>query len=216
MKPGRFVKISITDTGIGMDALTQQRIFDPFFTTKEKDRGTGLGLASAYGIINNHGGIIRVYSEQGEGTTFNIYLPVTEKPVSRQQRQEKELLRGSGVILLVDDEEMILEIGKDLIEKLGYQVITAPNGKKALEIYKRDQNKIDMVILDMIMPDLSGGETYSLLKEINPSIKTLLSSGYSINGKAQAILNNGYSGFIQKPFNLTDLSHKISKILDQT
>jgi DNA-binding NtrC family response regulator len=113
----------------------------------------------------------------------------------------------------VDDEEMILEIGKDLIEKLGYQVITAPNGKKALEIYKRDQNKIDMVILDMIMPDLSGGETYSLLKEINPSIKTLLSSGYSINGKAQAILNDGYSGFIQKPFNLTDLSHKISKIL---
>jgi hypothetical protein len=140
IEPGRFVKISITDTGIGMDALTQQRIFDPFFTTKEKDRGTGLGLASAYGIINNHGGIIRVYSEQGEGTTFNIYLPVTEKPVSRQQRQEKELLRGSGVILLVDDEEMILEIGKDLIEKLGYQVVTAPNGKKALEIYKRDPN----------------------------------------------------------------------------
>jgi len=213
IESGRFVKISITDTGIGMDALTQQRIFDPFFTTKEKDRGTGLGLASAYGIINNHGGIIRVYSEQGEGTTFNIYLPVTEKLVSRQQRQEKELLRGSGVILLVDDEEMILEIGKDLIEKLGYQVITAPNGKKALEIYKRDQNKIDMVILDMIMPDMSGGETYSLLKEINSSIKTLLSSGYSINGKAQAILNDGYSGFIQKPFNLTDLSHKIGKIL---
>ena len=213
VKSGRFVKISITDTGIGMDTLTQQRIFDPFFTTKEKDRGTGLGLASAYGIINNHGGIIRVYSEQGEGTTFSIYLPVTEKPISRQHRQEKELLRGSGIILLVDDEEMILEIGKDLIEKLGYQVITALNGNKALEIYQKDQNKIDMVILDMIMPDMSGGETYSLLKEINPSVKTLLSSGYSINGKAQVILNDGHSGFIQKPFNLTDLSHKIRKIL---
>jgi CheY-like chemotaxis protein len=207
------VKISITDTGTGMDALTQQRIFDPFFTTKEKDRGTGLGLASAYGIINNHGGIIRVDSEQGEGTTFNIYLPVTEKPVSRQQKQDKKILRGSGVILLVDDEEMILKIGKDLIEKVGYQVITASNGKKALEIYQRDQKKIDMVILEMIMPEMSGGETYSLLKEINPSIKTLLSSGYSINGKAQAILNDGYSGFIQKPFNLTDLSHKIGKIM---
>jgi CheY-like chemotaxis protein len=211
--PGKFVKISITDTGTGMDALTQQRIFDPFFTTKEKDRGTGLGLASAYGIINNHGGIIRVDSEQGEGTTFNIYLPVTEKPVSRQQKQDKKILRGSGVILLVDDEEMILKIGKDLIEKVGYQVITASNGKKALEIYQRDQKKIDMVILEMIMPEMSGGETYSLLKEINPSIKTLLSSGYSINGKAQAILNDGYSGFIQKPFNLTDLSHKIGKIM---
>ncbi|MEX1350485.1 MAG: response regulator [Desulfobacterales bacterium] len=172
-------------------------------------------MASAYGIINNHGGIIRVYSEQGEGTTFSIYLPVTEKPVSRQQKQDKELLRGSGVILLVDDEEMILKIGKELIEKVGYQVITASNGKKALEIYQRDQNKIDMVILDMTMPDMSGGETYSLLKEINPSIKTLLSSGYSINGKAQAILNDGYSGFIQKPFNLTHLSHKIRKILDR-
>ncbi len=213
-EPGRFVKISITDTGIGMDAVTQQRIFDPFFTTKEKDRGTGLGLASAYGIINNHGGIIRVYSEQGEGTTFNIYLPVTDKLVSQQQRKDKELLRGSEVLLLVDDEEMILKIGKDLLEKLGYQVITAPNGKKALEIYKRDQNKIDMVILDMIMPDMSGGETYNHLKEINPSIKTLLSSGYSINGKAQAILNSGCHGFIQKPFNLTSLSQKIRKILD--
>jgi two-component system cell cycle sensor histidine kinase/response regulator CckA len=213
-EPGRFVKISIPDTGIGMDAVTQQRIFDPFFTTKEKDRGTGLGLASAYGIINNHGGIIRVYSEQGEGTTFNIYLPVTDKLVSQQQRKDKELLRGSEVLLLVDDEEMILKIGKDLLEKLGYQVITAPNGKKALEIYKRDQNKIDMVILDMIMPDMSGGETYNHLKEINPSIKTLLSSGYSINGKAQAILNSGCHGFIQKPFNLTSLSQKIRKILD--
>jgi len=109
---------------------------------------------------------------------------------------------------------MILEIGKDLLEKLGYQVITAPNGKKALEIYKRDQNKIDMVILDMIMPDMSGGETYSQLKEINPLIKSMLSSGYSINGEAQAILNSGCLGFIQKPFNLPNLSQKIRKILD--
>jgi len=213
-EPGRFVKISITDTGNGMDAATQQRIFDPFFTTKEKEKGTGLGLASAYGIINNHGGIIRVYSEQSEGTTFNIYLPATEKIVSEQQSKYKELMRGSEVLLLVDDEEMILEIGKDMLEKLGYQVIIAPNGKKALEIYERDQNKIDMVILDMIMPDMSGSETYDRLKEINPAIKTLLSSGYSINGKAQAILNSGCHGFIQKPFNLTNLSQKIRKILD--
>ena len=123
---------------------------------------------------------------------------MTEKPNSRSSasgrgryRQDKELLRGFGVILLVDDDEMILEIGKDQMEKLGYRVITVPSGEKALEIYQRDQTKIDMVILNMIMVDMSGGETYSLLKEINPSIKTLLSSGYSIDGKAQAILDDG-------------------------
>jgi two-component system, cell cycle sensor histidine kinase and response regulator CckA len=215
VKPGSFVKISITDTGIGMDAATQQRIFDPFFTTKEKDRGTGLGLASAYGIINNHDGIICVYSEKGKGTTFNIFLPATEKIVSQQQGKHKEPTRGYEVLLLVDDEEMILEIGKAMLEKLGYQVITARGGKKALEIYKNDQNKIDMVILDMIMPDMSGRETYNQLKKINPSVKTLLSSGYSINGKTQAILNSGCSGFIQKPFNLTYLSQKIREILGQ-
>jgi CheY-like chemotaxis protein len=214
VEPGRFVKLSITDTGIGMDAATRQQIFDPFFTTKEKDRGTGLGLASAYGIINNHGGIISVYSEPGEGTTFNIYLPATEKNIDNRQSSYQELIQGSEVLLLVDDEEMILEIGKDMLEKLGYEVVVAGSGRKALEIYERDQNTIDMVLLDMIMPDMSGSETYNRLKEINPAIKTLLSSGYSINGKAQEILNSGCQGFIQKPFNLTNLSQKIRSILD--
>ena len=214
VEPGRFVKISITDTGIGMDAATQQRIFDPFFTTKEKERGTGLGLASAYGTINNHGGIIRVYSQLGDGTTFDIYLPATEKIVNTEQSKYKEPMRGSEVLLLVDDEEMILEIGKDMLEKLGYKVVVAESGRKAVEIYERNQNAIDMVILDMIMPDMSGNETYDRLKEINPAIKTLLSSGYSINGEAQAILNSGCHGFIQKPFNLTNLSQQIRKILD--
>ncbi|CAB1059055.1 hypothetical protein D1BOALGB6SA_3813 [Olavius sp. associated proteobacterium Delta 1] len=214
VEPGRFVKISLTDTGIGMDAATQQQIFDPFFTTKKKDRSTGLGLASAYGIINNHGGIICVYSELGEGTNFNIYLPATEKNVSIPPSKYKELMRGSEVLLLVDDEGLILEIGKDMLKKLGYKVVVAESGRKALDIYAKDQNAIDMVILDMIMPDMSGSETYDRLKEINPSIKTLLSSGYSINGKAQAILNKGCQGFIQKPFNLTKLSQKIRKILD--
>jgi PAS domain S-box-containing protein len=214
IEPGSFVKLSITDTGIGMDAAIRQQIFDPFFTTKEKDRGTGLGLASAYGIIKNHGGIISVYSEPGEGTTFNIYLPATEKNIDNRPSSYQELIQGSEVILLVDDEEMILKIGKDMLEKLGYEVVLAETGRKALEIYEKDQNTIDMVILDMIMPDMSGSETYNRLKEINPAIKTLLSSGYSINGKAQKILNSGCQGFIQKPFNLTNLSQKIRSILD--
>jgi len=173
-----------------------------------------LGLASAYGTINNHGGIIRVYSQLGDGTTFDIYLPATEKIVNIQQSKYKEPMRGSEVLLLVDDEEMILEIGKDMLEKLGYKVVVAESGRKAVEIYERNQNAIDMVILDMIMPDMSGNETYDRLKEINPAIKTLLSSGYGINGEAQAILNSGCHGFIQKPFNLTNLSQKIRKILD--
>ena len=214
VQPGKFVKISITDTGIGMDAVTQQRIFDPFFTTKEKDRGTGLGLASAYGIINNHGGIITVYSEPGKGTTVIIYLPATEKKIDNQPIKHTQLRRGSEVVLLVDDEELILEIGKDMLEKLGYTVVLAENGRKALDIYARDQHAIDIVILDMIMPDMSGSETFDRLKGINPSIKTLLSSGYSIDGKAQAILNSGCHGFIQKPYDLTNLSQKIRKILD--
>ena len=214
VNPGKFVKISVTDTGIGMDAATLQRIFDPFFTTKEKDRGTGLGLASAYGIINNHEGIITVYSKPGKGTSVTIYLPATEKKIVNQQIKPEQLRRGSEVVLLVDDEELILEIGKDMLEKLGYSVVVAESGRKALEIYGRDPNAIDMVILDMIMPDMSGSETYDRLKKINPVIKTLLSSGYSINGMAQAILNSGCQGFIQKPFNLTNLSQKIRKILD--
>jgi nitrogen-specific signal transduction histidine kinase len=214
VEPGGFVKISITDSGIGMDAATPQRIFDPFFTTKEKDRGTGLGLASAYGIINNHGGIIKVFSELGEGTTFNLYLPATDKVISKHRGSHDKLRKGSEVLLLVDDEEMILEIGKDMLEKLGYRIIVAKNGMQALEIYEREQNEIDMVILDMIMPDMSGSETYGRLKKINPAIRTLLSSGYSLDGKAQAILNSGCNGFIQKPFNLTNLSQKVRKILD--
>jgi two-component system cell cycle sensor histidine kinase/response regulator CckA len=212
--PGKYVKISITDTGIGMDAETQQRIFDPFFTTKEKDRGTGLGLASAYGIINNHEGIITVHSEPGKGTTVVIYLPATEKKIDHQPIKYKQLRRGSEVILLVDDEELILEIGKEMLKKLGYTVVVAQSGRKALDIYERDHHAIAMVILDMIMPDMSGSETFDRLKKINPSIKTLLSSGYSINGNAQAILNSGCHGFIQKPYNLTNLSQNIRTILD--
>jgi len=212
--PGRYVKISITDTGVGMDAATQQRIFDPFFTTKDSSGCNGLGLASAYGIIKNHGGTVRVISEQGQGATFNIYLPVTDKPVTDRPDKSKELITGSEVLLLVDDEELILEIGNDMLEKLGYTVVVAQSGRQALEIYQKEQSRIDMVILDMIMPDMSGGETYERLKKINPAIKTMLSSGYSINGKAQAILDSGCQGFIQKPFNLTNLSQKIREILD--
>jgi PAS domain S-box-containing protein len=214
MKPGRYVKISVTDTGMGMDKNTQERIFDPFFTTKGVGRGTGLGLPSAYGIIKNHDGIINVYSEKGKGSTFTIYLPASVKARSKETTPRENLTKGNENILLVDDEEMILDIGKKMIEALGYKVVTAHSGKQAVSLYKQHPEGFDLVVLDMIMPEISGSETFILLKEINPLVKVLLSSGYSIDGQAKEILNRGCKAFIQKPFNMKELSQKLRSILD--
>ena len=213
VKPGRYVKISITDSGIGMDKETQLRIFEPFFTTKEMGRGMGLGLASVYGIIKNHGGYINVYSEKNEGTTFRVYLPASEKGVPKEKGTVEKTLKGAGLILLVDDEDMIVDVGEQMLKTLGYDVLLARSGKEAVEVYKNNQDKVDLVILDMIMPEMGGGEVYNRLKEIDPEIKTLLSSGYSLNEKASNILARGCNGFIQKPFDLTALSGKIREIL---
>ncbi|MEW6665716.1 MAG: PAS domain S-box protein [Thermodesulfobacteriota bacterium] len=213
LKPGKFVKISVTDTGVGMDEQTRQRIFDPFFTTKGMGRGTGLGLASAYGIIKNHEGIVTVYSEKGHGSTFNIYLPASGKGVFEEKEPPKDFVKGEGTILLVDDEEMILEVGKPLLEKLGYKVLVAGTGQDAIALYRENRNEIRMVILDMVMPQMSGGETFDQLRMIDPQVKVLLSSGYSLNGQAQEILSRGCQGFIQKPFNLRELSQRLAETL---
>lgn len=212
--PGKYVKVSVTDTGIGMDESTQKRVFDPFFTTKEMGRGTGLGLASAYGIIKNHGGIIDVYSEKGQGATFVIYLPATDKAVIQPRELPDEVQQGEETILLVDDEEMILEVSKEMLERLGYEVFIAKNGKEAVEIYKGKRGKIDVVILDMIMPDMGGGKTFDTLRGFDPEAKVLLSSGYSVDGQATEILERGCNGFIQKPFDIKALSVKIREILE--
>jgi CheY-like chemotaxis protein len=215
LKPGRFVRVSVTDTGVGMDEGTLKRAFDPFFTTKEMGRGTGLGLASAYGIIRNHNGIIDVYSEKGEGATFNIYLPASDKQIDEKAVPFEAILQGSETILFVDDEETILQVGKQLLERLGYRVIEALNGPTAIEIFEKTRESVHIVILDMIMPGMSGGEAYDRLREIDPNVKVLLSSGYSINGQARKILDRGCRGFIQKPYNLRELSRKIRQILDR-
>jgi PAS domain S-box-containing protein len=212
--PGKYVKISITDTGVGMDANVQKRIFEPFFTTKEKGRGTGLGLASAYGIIKNHGGFINVYSEKGRGATFTVYIPASDQKAGNDSAPAlPQIQKGSGTIMLVDDEKLILDIGVQLLESLGYQVITASNGKQAIEIYDRCRQRIVLVILDMIMPVMGGSETYDRLKAAHPDVRVLLSSGYSMDGQAADILKRGCNGFIQKPFNIEQLSRKISDIL---
>jgi PAS domain S-box-containing protein len=211
---GRYVSISVTDTGTGMDPGILERIFDPFFTTKDIKRGTGLGLASAYGIVRNHGGFIAVQSQKGKGSTFNVYLPAVEAQVIKPKAIAQEPIRGDETLLLVDDEPMIAQVGQSMLEALGYAVFVAGSGPEAIECYQRHGDKIQLVILDMIMPEMSGGQTYDRLKTLDPNIKVLLASGYSINWQATQILDRGCNGFIQKPFDLMALSHALRKILD--
>ena len=218
-KGGRYVKIAVTDTGVGMDEKTRERIFEPFFTTKEMGRGTGLGLASVYGIIKNHNGFINVYSEKGQGSTFNIYFPASDKKAGKDSFSETDAAVEKSVcretILIVDDEDMILDVAGEMLKTLNYKVITAQNGPAAIDLYQRQQENIDLVILDMVMPDMGGGEVFDTIKKINPGAKVLLSSGYSLNGKAGKIIERGCDGFIQKPFTMSDISKQVRKILGQ-
>jgi two-component system, cell cycle sensor histidine kinase and response regulator CckA len=213
--PGEYVRTSVTDNGMGMDQATQRRIFEPFFTTKEMGRGTGLGLASVYGIIKNHGGLINVYSEVGKGTTFNIYLPVSKKKIEDEETASHAVVHSHETILLIDDEETILKVGKEMMEALGYRVYTAQGGEEALKIYRDKQEKIDLAILDMVMPSMSGGETFDRLKAVNQSLKVILSSGFSMNDQISRILERGCDSFMQKPFNIKELSQKIREVLDR-
>jgi signal transduction histidine kinase/ActR/RegA family two-component response regulator len=212
--PGRYVKLAVRDTGVGMDEKTRERIFDPFFTTKEMGRGTGLGLASAYGIIKSHGGIINAHSKKGEGSTFYIYLPASEKTIEREQSVIDTIINGKGKVLLIDDEEMIIKVAGGILHQLGYEVMVARSGREAVEIFQANKDNIDIVILDMIMPDMGGSETFDALKVIRPDIKVLLSSGYSVTGEASKILDRGCDGFIQKPFNIKQISHKIREVMN--
>jgi PAS domain S-box-containing protein len=214
-KPGKYVQLTVTDTGMGMDKKTAEHIFDPFFTTKKRGRGTGLGLASAYGIVKAHGGYIDVKSKQGHGTTFSICLPASENRVQQVARTPVEVIKGTGTVLLVDDEEVILEVGQDLLEAMGYRILVARDGKEGVRVYKKNWDKIDIVVMDMVMPNMGGGEAYDRIREINPNVKVLLSSGFSIDGEASEILDRGCDGFIQKPFNMKKLSGKIMEILDK-
>ncbi|MBC2710152.1 MAG: response regulator [Desulfosarcina sp.] len=202
-------------SGIGMDKSTLQLIFDPFFTTKEKGRGTGLGLASAYGIIKNHAGMITVYSEVGQGTTFNIYLPVSDKAAYRDVPIETGLVTGLETVLLVDDEKMVIDAGKTMLEKLGYRVVVAKDGAQAVDTVKMKGDTIDLVIIDLIMPGMDGGKAFDLIREIQPAIPVILISGYALSGQANYIMQRGCNGFIQKPFNISKLSQKVRKILDE-
>jgi PAS domain S-box-containing protein len=211
--PGNYVQLTITDSGTGMDNQILERIFDPFFTTKEMGRGSGLGLASVYGIIKSHDGYIDVESKKDQGTTFTIFLPASEKDVEGMDDTTAKLIRGSGTLLVVDDEELVLNVGVNMLEKLGYTVLAAKNGTEAVDIFEANKDKIKMVVLDIIMPGMGGGEVYDKIKAIHPDVKVLLSSGYSVDGQAIELLERGCDGFMQKPFTIEELSGKITQIM---
>ena len=215
--PGAYIRISVTDTGVGMDEKTKERIFDPFFTTKDLGRGTGLGLASAYGIIKNHGGFIEVCSEKGLGSTFNIYLPRSQTEfIDEVKDTVKEYRRGTENVLVVDDEEINIRVTKLILGKLGYHTFTASSGREAIAFFQSNDAKIDLVILDMVMPGMGGGETYENLKRLCPTVKCILASGYSLNGQAENIMKKGVDAFIQKPFSVGQLADVVRRVLDDS
>ncbi len=212
---GKYVKMSVCDSGIGMDEETRQRIFEPFFTTKERGHGTGLGLASVYGIVKNHGGFITVDSEKGKGSAFTIYLPASSgENKGDVEDTEQKIDRGTETILIVDDEEMILDISTALLEELGYSVIKASDGREAMTLFEENRGSIDLVVLDMVMPGMGGREIFEKIKEIKQDIKVLLSSGYSNDGEPSELMSKGCDGFIQKPFSIATFSQIIREILD--
>ena len=214
-KHGKYIMIKVKDNGTGMDQETIERIFQPFFTTKDMGLGSGLGLASTYGIVKGHGGYIDVESEKGHGSVFSIFIPASEESIQKDPIVSETIEEGDETILLVDDEDIIIDVGSQLLKKLGYNVFEARGGKEAIQVYQENKNNIDMIILDMIMPDMGGSDVYDKIKTIDPNVKVLLSSGYSIDGQATEILKRGCNGFIQKPFNLKRLSRKIREVLNK-
>jgi len=216
-KPGQYVKLSISDTGQGMDKEILKHIFEPFYTTKETGKGTGLGLAMVYGIVKSHNGYIMCYSEPGEGTTFKIYFPIIEKEAERvESKKERVPIKGGNeTILLVDDEEAIRELAEDILTRFGYTVLMASNGETALEIYREKKEEINLVILDIIMPGMGGRKCFEKLLKMNPKSRIIIASGYSINGPAKEVLKAGAKGFISKPYDMKGMPQTVRKILDE-
>ena len=215
--PGSYVQLTVTDTGHGIDKMTVEHIFEPFYTTKETGKGTGLGLATVYGIVKSHNGHIVCYSEPDEGTIFKIYLPTIDSTQEAKKAEEHlaEPEGGSETILLVDDEEAIRGLGTQILEEFGYTVLTAADGESALQLYGEEQEKIDLVILDLIMPGMGGKHCLVELLKINLEAKVAIASGYSPDGPTKEILKNGAKGFISKPYDLRQMLRVVREVLDQ-
>lgn len=214
--PGNYIVMCATDNGEGMTKKIQKKMFEPFFTTKEQGKGSGMGLASVYGTIKNHGGAINVYSEPGHGTSMKIYLPQSrvETNTTTQKPAHYNTATKEAHVLIVDDEDLILEVATSMLEKCGYKVSKCSNSKDAIKIYRENWKSINIVLLDMVMPIMNGREIFIEMKKTNPQIRSILSSGYTINEEVQQILNLGVMGFIQKPYKKAALSQKVSEILN--
>ncbi len=214
---GEYVQVSVTDTGTGMDSETLEHIFEPFFTTREPGKGTGMGLAAVYGTVESHKGAITVRSEPGKGSTFTLYFPVHDPQKHAAISKETSVIPvvGKARILVVDDEDIVRTTLAKVLKKLGYTVHSCRNGKDAVKFYKKSWKNIDLVLLDMIMPKMNGKEAFVAMKKINPGIKAFLISGYSISGETRHLFEEGIYGFIQKPYSVGELSHKIVEVLSR-
>jgi len=217
VKSGFFCKITISDTGIGMDGDTLQKIFKAFYSRDHKQfpEKKGLGLTFAKKIVKHHNGVIDVWSSLNVGSSFSIILPLAEHNhhLDDMPSAQEELKLGHESVLLVDDEQRILDVGRTICKALGYTVFTAASGKDALKIYAEKKNDINVVVLDMIMPGMDGLDVFLALKKINPDIKVLLSTGYAIDENAQEMLRQGCKGYILKPYSVVDFSHKLREVL---
>jgi PAS domain S-box-containing protein len=214
--PGRYVVLTVSDTGCGIPQGIQSRIFEPFFTTKEKGKGTGLGLAMVYGIVKQSGGYVWVYSEEGQGAAFKIYLPAVEQPIesSEPAASPLEKLEGSETILLVEDETSVRELISQYLRDMGHTVAEASDGAEALEVARRHQGPVHMLVTDMVMPKMSGRELADRLLVLNPQLKVLFISGYTSDSAARHGILEGEMAFLQKPFGLRDLARKIREVLN--
>ncbi len=209
--------LSISDTGHGMNDITRARIFEPFFSTKDRDsaKGTGLGLAVVHGIVEQHGGHIICESEPDKGSTFRIYFPAVDRVTAPKDLVVNPLSSGRGeTLLLVDDEEFVPDLGKRILTKAGYKVTTASNGKEALEIYGKAQREIELVILDLLMPEMGGKECLSKLHKIDPELKVVVASGFSSDTSVDESAELGAKAFVSKPFRIEELLHQVRRVLD--
>jgi two-component system cell cycle sensor histidine kinase/response regulator CckA len=214
-KPGSYVCVKVRDTGVGMQPELIERLFEPFFTTKSDKTGIGLGLAVVYGIVQNHNGFFDVHSKIGEGSTFEIYLPVFEEAIEKVAAEEEKpsLDHGKGAVLVVEDERQVRDLAVKTLEKCGYTAIIAKDGAEALSLYKNRKDEIDLVVLDVVMPKMGGWECFHRLKEIEPSVKVLIMTGYTTDGSVQDFLKEGAKDVILKPFDLDTFATSVKKIL---
>jgi len=212
IEPGEYYQIEVRDTGNGISLNNLQKIFEPFYTTKEPGKGTGLGLSSVYGTVQDHHGAITVYSKIGKGTAFNILLPCSKMEI-RTESKENEVISGLGVILLVDDEDLIRITGSDILENMGYKTILAENGQEAVDIFQKQHSEIDLVIMDVIMPEMNGREAFFKMKEIDKNCKVIFSSGFTRDENINDLIKSGLLGFIRKPYRDYELSRLLTDVL---